>query len=89
MKSRFRMEKMKWCKKQILTKKDKYLAFRVTIGGCGEVSASCLRDTKMMKSITMTAFYPKKENGCVCGAPFCEAFDSAEKGGSLGWFSSL
>ena len=30
----------------------------------------------------------KKENGCVCGAPFCEAFDIAAEGGSLGWFSS-
>ena len=31
---------------------------------------------------------PKKENGCVCGAPFCEVFDSAADVGSLGWFLS-
>ena len=31
---------------------------------------------------------PKKENGCVCGAPFGEAFDGAADGGGLGWFSS-
>ena len=31
---------------------------------------------------------PKKENGGVCGAPFCEVFGSAAEGGSLGGFAS-
>ena len=57
MKSRFQMKKNEVVQEVNINNKDKYLTFCVAMGGCGEVSDSCLGDTKMMKSIPMTAFY--------------------------------